>query len=161
MSRSGLWCDVSDHSERPGQAHLFVSSKDCEHDGQTRTERDGFIAVISASDIIQLVRGDVTRPHRTSGGGKAHGRPCGCAEERREGGCPLLNLFYYVDFVSQQGYHAQECFKQKAALSPVRAIPGFRELHSSQKPSGDSGPRPEHAKLRAAPAEPAQDVALT
>lgn len=94
MTWSGLWCDVSDHSERPGRARLFVSSKDCENDGQTRTERDGVIAVISASDIDQLVGGDATRPYQTSGGEKAHGRSCGCAEERREGGFPLLNLLY-------------------------------------------------------------------
>jgi hypothetical protein len=49
-----------------------------------------------------------------------------------------------IDFVSQQGYYAQgekvdwrRPYK-RTALSPVRAIPGFRELHNnSRKTSGD------------------------
>ena len=52
------------------------------------TERDGVSAVMSASDIIQLVGGDVIHVYQTSGGEKANVGVLECAGKRREGGCP-------------------------------------------------------------------------
>ena len=67
-----LGCDLSDRSERPGLECHFTSARIAKTRISALKERDSVSAVMSASDIIQLVGGDVIHVYQTSGGEKAN-----------------------------------------------------------------------------------------